>query len=167
MNEITFKPIGIIHSPFKNVEGTPIQPTGAEGIKGTVEIFAEYLAGLKDLDGFSHMILLYHFHLSKGYSLGVKPFLDEEIRGLFATRSPARPNPIGISIVRLVKVEGPTLHIEDIDIVDNTPLLDIKPYVPDFDQRAEVQTGWLFGKSSDVRGKRADRRFDSTNRNNR
>src|SRR4030042_3647939 len=99
MNEMKYKPIGIIHSPFKDVEGTPIQPTGAEGIKGTVEVFAEYVAGLKDLVGFSHIILLYHFHLSEGYSLGVKPFLDEEIRGLFATRSPARPNPIGISII--------------------------------------------------------------------
>jgi tRNA-Thr(GGU) m(6)t(6)A37 methyltransferase TsaA len=159
MNDIKYRPIGIIHSPFKDVEGTPIQPTGAEGIKGTVEVFEEYHAGLKDIDGFSHIILTYHFHLSKGYSLGVKPFLDEEIRGLFATRSPARPNPIGISIVRLVEVKGCTLHIEDVDIIENTPLLDIKPYVPDFDLRSEVQTGWLSGKSSNVRQKRADRRF--------
>jgi len=161
MNEIKFKPIGIIHSPFKVIEGTPIQPTGAEGIKGKIEVFEEYLAGLKDLDGFSHIILLYHFHLSKGYSLGVKPFLDDKIRGLFATRSPARPNPIGISIVRLVEVKGPTLHIEDVDIINNTPLLDIKPYVPDFDRRAAERIGWLSGKSSNVREKRADRRFDT------
>ena len=159
MNEIKYKPIGIIHSPFKGVEGTPIQPTGAEGIKGTVEVFAEYHAGLKDIDGFSHIILTYHFHLSKGYSMVVKPFLDEETHGLFATRSPARPNPIGVSIVRLLEIKGLTLHIEGIDIVDNTPLLDIKPYVPDFDRRAGERIGWLSGKSSNVHRKRADRRF--------
>ncbi|MFC1924622.1 tRNA (N6-threonylcarbamoyladenosine(37)-N6)-methyltransferase TrmO [Chloroflexota bacterium] len=159
MNEIKYDPIGIIHSPFKSVEGTPIQPTGAQGIEGTVEIFEEYVAGLQDLDGFSHIILIYHFHLAKGYSPGVKPFLDDETRGLFATRSPARPNPIGVSIVRLVETKGSTLYIEDIDIIDNTPLLDIKPYVPDFDWRAEARVGWLTGKSSDVHRKRADRRF--------
>lgn len=161
MNEITYKPIGIIHSPFKSVEGTPIQSTGAEGIEGTVEVFTEYLAGLQDLDAFSHIILTYHFHLSKGYSLEVKPFLDDKTRGLFATRSPARPNPIGISIVRLVEVKGSTLYIEDIDVVDNTPLLDIKPYVPDFDWRKGARIGWLSGKSSNVREKKADTRFTS------
>ena len=159
MDEINLKPIGIIHSPFKSVEGTPIQPTGAQGIEGTVEIFEGYVAGLQDLDGFSHIILIYHFHLTKGYSLGVRPFLDDKTRGLFATRSPARPNPVGISIVRLVEIKGSTLYIEDIDIIDNTPLLDIKPYVPDFDWRAEARVGWLTGKSSNVHRKRADRRF--------
>jgi len=159
MEEIKYKPIGVIHSRFKEIEGMPIQPTGAEGNTGTVEVFAEYSAGLKDIDGFSHVILIYHFHLSNGYSLEVKPFLDEETHGLFSTRSPSRPNPVGISIVRLVEVKGPKLKIEGVDIVDNTPLLDIKPYVPDFDWRAGERIGWLSGKSSNVRGKRADKRF--------
>lgn len=117
MREIKYNPIGLVRSPFKDIEGMPIQPTSAQGARGTVEVFAEYCAGLKDIGGFSHIILIYHFHLSKGCSLEVKPFLDEEARGVFATRGPARPNPIGISVVRLVEVEGCTLHIEDVDIV--------------------------------------------------
>lgn len=137
----------------------PIQPTGAEGIKGVVEVFTEYSAGLKDINGFSHIILLYHFHLSKGYLLETKPFLDEVTRGLFATRSPARPNPVGLSVVRLMEVKGSMLYVEDIDILDGTPLLDIKPYVPDFDRRTGERTGWLSGKSQNVQRKRADRRF--------
>jgi tRNA-Thr(GGU) m(6)t(6)A37 methyltransferase TsaA len=159
MNEIKYKPIGVIHSPFKDIEGMPIQPTGAKGVTGTVEVFAEYCAGLKDIGGFSHIILIYHFHLSKGYSLEVKPFMDEETHGVFAMRAPARPNPIGISAVRLVEVKGCTLHIEDVDIVDGTPLLDIKPYVPDFDWRAAGRIGWLSEKSRNVHQKRSDRRF--------
>jgi tRNA-Thr(GGU) m(6)t(6)A37 methyltransferase TsaA len=159
MSEIKYKPIGIIHSPFKDVEGMPIQPTGAKGVTGTVEVFAEHCAGLKDIGGFSHIILVYHFHLSKGYSLKVKPFMDEEAHGVFAMRAPARPNPIGISAVRLIEVKGCTLYIEDVDIVDGTPLLDIKPYVPDFDWRAVERIGWLSEKSGNVRRKKSDRRF--------
>ena len=159
MSEIKYKPIGIIHSPFKEVGGMPIQPTGAQGVKGTVEVFAEYCAGLKDIEGFSHIILVYHFHLAEGYSLEAKPFMDEEARGIFAMRGPARPNPIGISAVRLVKVEGCTLHIEDVDVVDGTPLLDIKPYVPDFDWRTGERVGWLSEKSRNVRQERSNRRF--------
>jgi len=159
MSEIKYKPIGVIHSPFKDVEGMPIQPTGAKGVTGTVEVFAEYCAGLKDIGGFSHIILVYHFHLSKGYSLEVKPFMDEETHGVFAMRAPARPNAIGISAVRLVEVKGCTLHIEGVDIVDGTPLLDIKPYVPDFDWRAVERIGWLSEKSHTVRQKRSDSRF--------
>ena len=159
MREIEYKPIGVIHSPFKDVEGMPIQPAGARGVSGLVEVFAEYCGGLKDIGGFSHIILIYHFHLSKGYSLKIKPFMDEETHGVFAMRGPARPNPIGISVVRLVKVERCTLHIEDVDIVDGTPLLDIKPYVPDFDWRRAERVGWLAEKSSNVRQKRSDRRF--------
>ncbi len=131
MPQIKYKPIGIIHSPFKEPKGTPIQPSGAKGINGTVEIFLEYAQGIKDLEGFSHIILIYHFHLSKKSSLKVKPYLDDEVHGVFAMRGPSRPNPIGISAVRLLRVEGTTLHIQDVDIVDGTPLLDIKPYVPD------------------------------------
>jgi len=159
VREIKYHPIGVIHSPFKEVEGVPIQPTGAQGVKGSIEVFPEYCAGLKDVEGFSHIILVYHFHLCKGYSLLVKPFMDKEPRGVFAMRGPARPNPIGISTVRLLSLEGCTLHIEEVDIVDGTPLLDIKPYVPDFDWRRAERIGWLSEKSKNVRQKRSDGRF--------
>ena len=143
MNEIRYKPIGIIHSPFKQPHGTPIQPAGAQDIEGTVEIASEYVEGLKDIEGFSHIILIYHFHLSKGYFLAVKPYMDDQSRGVFATRAPSRPNPIGISIVRLVRVDENMLHIKGVDIVDGTPLLDIKPYVPEFDTLKAEKIGWL------------------------
>jgi tRNA-Thr(GGU) m(6)t(6)A37 methyltransferase TsaA len=143
MNEIKYKPIGVIHSPFKEPKGTPIQPAGAKGIDGTVEVFPEYAEGLKDVEGFSHIILIYHFHLSTGSSLKVKPYMDDEAHGVFAMRGPSRPNPIGISIVRLVRIEENILHIQDVDIVDGTPLLDIKPYVPEFDIREAEKKGWL------------------------
>lgn len=143
MNDIRYKPIGVIHSQFRQPKGTPVQPAGAEGIDGRVEVFPEYAQGLKDLEGFSHVILIYHFHLSRGVSLKVKPFMDSEAHGVFAMRGPSRPNPIGISVVRLVKIEDNMLHIQDIDIVDGTPLLDIKPYVPKFDVREAEKIGWL------------------------
>jgi len=143
MNEIRYKPIGVIHSPFKEPKGTPIQPAGAKGINGTVEIFPEYVEGLKDIEGFSHIILLYHFHLSKGSILIAKPYMDNETHGVFAMRGPSRPNPIGISIVCLVRVEGNILHIQDVDIVDGTHLLDVKPYIPEFDIREVQRIGWL------------------------
>jgi tRNA-Thr(GGU) m(6)t(6)A37 methyltransferase TsaA len=153
------KPIGIIRSPFSRREGMPIQPTGARGVAGRVEIDPAYVNGLDDLDGFSHIILLYHFHASEGFELTVVPFMDSVPRGLFATRAPRRPNPIGLSIVRLLRVEGAVLHIEDLDILDGTPLLDIKPYVPDFDSRSAVQTGWLQRTSAAVSTQRSDKRF--------
>jgi tRNA-Thr(GGU) m(6)t(6)A37 methyltransferase TsaA len=159
MKKITYNPIGIIHSPFNDVKGMPIQPAGARGVAGTVEIKQEYVDGLKDIEGFSHIILIYHFHLSKNYSLKVKPFLDDNLHGVFATRAPRRPNPIGISIVRLVKVEGCILHIEDVDIVDGTPLLDIKPYVPEFDIHETQKIGWLSEKVKKVHKVKADERF--------
>lgn len=143
MDEIRYKLIGTVHSPFKEPQGTPIQPKGAKGAEGTVEVSAEYVEGLKDLEGFSHVILVYHFHLSKGYSLKVKPYLDDKEHGLFATRAPSRPNPIGISVVRLVRIKDNVLHIRDVDIVDGTPLLDIKPYVPEFDAPRAEKIGWL------------------------
>ena len=160
MKAVEYKPIGVIHSPFKDIKGVPIQPTGAVGVTGTVEIEPMYGDGLKDIEGFSHIILIYHFHLSKGYSLKVKPFLDDRQHGVFSTRAPRRPNPIGMSIVRLVKVEGCTLHIEDVDIVDGTPLLDIKPYVLQFDAREVEKTGWLFGKADKVHEAKSDERFN-------
>ena len=143
MNEIKYKPIGVIHSLFKEPKGTPIQPAGAKGTKGIVEIFPEYAEGLKDIEGFSHIILLYHFHLSKESTLIARPYMDNETHGVFAMRGPSRPNPIGISVVRLAKVEGKMLHIRDVDIVDGTPLLDVKPYVPEFDIREVERIGWL------------------------
>jgi tRNA-Thr(GGU) m(6)t(6)A37 methyltransferase TsaA len=142
-----------------DIKGMPIQPAGAKGIAGTIEIDPRYREGLADLDGFSHIILIYHFHLSEGYSLLVKPFLDENLRGVFSTRAPRRPNPLGLSVVRLVKVEGPTLYIENLDIVDGTPLLDIKPYIPDLDGVRAERIGWLSGKAGRVREAKADERF--------
>ena len=159
MVKIVYKPIGIIHSPFNNIKGMPIQPAGARGVAGTIEIKQKYVDGLKDIEGFSHIILIYHFHLSEGYSLEVKPFMDDNLHGIFATRAPRRPNPIGISIVRLVKVEGCILHIEDVDIVDGTPLLDIKPYVPEFDIHETQKIGWLSEKVKKVHEVKADERF--------
>jgi len=159
MMEFNYRSIGVIHSPFKEARGTPIQPTGAEGVDGTIEVDPEYCAGLKDIGGFSHLILLYHFHLTEGYSLEVRPYLDTATHGVFSTRIPGRPNPIGLSVVRLVKVENCTLHIQDVDIIDGTPLLDIKPYVPAFDLRETEQIGWLSGKSRNVRHTKSDGRF--------
>ena len=159
MQEVRYRPIGVIHSPFKETKGMPIQPAGAQGVAGTVEVIPEYSDGLKDLDGFSHVFLLYHFHLSQGYSLMVKPYLDDSLRGVFATRAPRRPNAIGISVVRLVRIEGCTLHIEDLDVADSTPLLDIKPFVPEFDSREVERTGWLTGKAEKAAEAEADERF--------
>ena len=159
MNEIKYKPIGIIHSPFKEPKGTPIQPAGARGIDGTVEVFSEYAEGLKDVEGFSHLILIYHFHLSEGAPLKVKPYMDNEAHGVFAMRGPSRPNPIGISIVRLARIEENILYIQDVDIVDGTPLLDIKPYVPEFDIREVEKTGWLEKKVYKLASSKDDGRF--------
>ena len=159
MNKIKYIQIGIIHSPFKEPKGTPIQPTAAQGIDGTVEVFQEYTEGLTDIDGFSHVILVYHFHLSKESSLKVKPFMDDQTHGIFSTRAPNRPNPIGISVVQLVKIEGNILHVKDMDIVDGTPLLDIKPYVPEFDIRDAKKKGWLEKNVSKLSTSKDDGRF--------
>lgn len=156
---IEYTPIGIIHSPYTKPENMPIQPAGAAGVEGTVEVFEEYREGLADLDGFSHIIVLYHFHLSQSFKLRVVPFLDSQPRGLFATRAPKRPNPIGMSVVQLDKVENGVLHIRNVDIIDGTPLLDIKPYVPEFDSQAEVRTGWLEKARRHVSKRQSDDRF--------
>lgn len=157
--KIEFTPIGIIHSPFMELEGMPIQPTGAAGIKGTVEVFEDYRRGLKDLDGFSHIILLYYFHRSHGFKLRVVPFMDPEPRGLFATRAPKRPNPIGVSVVQLNKIENGVLHIQAVDILEGTPLLDIKPYVPEFDAQVKARAGWLEKTGKAVSSWKSDDRF--------
>lgn len=146
--EFIMHPIGLIHSPFTDKSKTPIQPSRSTS-KGTVEIFSDFAEGLADVEGFSHIILLYVFHCSSGYELQVKPFLDNQLRGLFATRHPCRPNPIGMSIVRLLNCQNNILEIEGVDVLDNTPLLDIKPYVPDFDVKTEVQTGWYQVRNMD------------------
>jgi len=159
MKEIRYKPIGVIHSPFKEPKGTPIQPAAAKGISGIVEVFPEYIEGLRDIEGFSHIILLYHFHLSKGSALMAKPYMDNQRHGVFAMRGPSRPNRIGISVVRLAKIEGRMLHIQDVDIVDGTPLLDIKPYVPEFDTREVQRIGWLEARVHKLSGCRDDGRF--------
>ncbi len=141
--KIEFRPIGIIHSPFFDLKEIPVQPTLARGVKATVEIFKEYQAGLKDLEGFSHIILLTYLHRSKGFSLEIIPHWDSKPRGLFATRSPRRPNPIGFSVVHLLKIEGGILYIENVDLLDGTPLLDIKPYIPEIDAIPEAKAGWF------------------------
>ena len=158
-DQIIFKPIGIIHTPFQEAKKMPIQPAAAKGIKGTVDIKPEFKNGLKDLDGFSHIILLYHLHLSRGFSLEVVPFLDDKLRGVFATRAPRRPNAIGLSVVRLVDIEKNRLYIQNVDIVDGTPLIDIKPYVPEFDDQKAERIGWLSDKIDKMREIKADERF--------
>lgn len=156
---ITFNPIGTIHTPFCDPAGMPIQPAGAHGAKGTVEVMESYRMGLKDLDGFSHVILLYYFHRSEGYNLHVLPFMDSEPHGVFATRAPKRPNAIGLSIVQLNSIEKGVLHIQNVDILNGSPLLDIKPYVPKFDHQVNVKTGWLARSRDSVTEKKSDSRF--------
>ena len=136
-------PIGIIHSPYKQKIGTPIQTAFSDDGEGTVEIFPKFKKGLKDLDGFSHIILIYHFHESEGYSLLCRPFLDDVERGLFATRAPRRPNPIGRSIVKLKAISNNILRVSSLDVLDETPLLDIKPYIPRFDSPKTRKVGWF------------------------
>jgi len=157
--EIEFPPIGKFHSPYPEPQGAPIQVAGGEGIEGAIEIYPEYVEGLSGIEGFSHLIVLYHFHLAGKAAVTVKPFLDDQQRGIFATRAPSRPNAIGLSVVRLTRVEGNLLHVEDLDIVDLTPVLDIKPYVPAFDSRPAEEIGWLEGKVEEAAKRRADNRF--------
>lgn len=147
---IRYKSIGIIHSAFTDKTNTPIQGTFAKDAKGTVEIFPEYADGLKDIEGFSHLILIYHFHLSNGYSLISMPFLEDEQHGIFSIRHFNRPNPIGLSIVKLENVKGNLLEIGDVDILDGTPLLDIKPYVSLFDNKSDAKSGWVDKPDLDI-----------------
>ena len=144
--EFTVQPIGVIHTPFASPSGMPIQAARSEAV-GRVEVYPEYAPGLADLDGFSHIILVYWFHRAKGFSLTVRPFLDDQPHGLFATRYPARPNHIGLSVVELMAIDDCTLHVQGVDMLDGTPLLDIKPFVPAFDHREGVRTGWLTGRA--------------------
>lgn len=158
---IFYKPIGTIKTPFTVVEKMPIQPSGAENVEGIIELNPEFIAGLQDLDGFSHLILIYHLHLVSGYKLSVVPFMDDKPHGIFATRSPARPNPIGISTVKLIKIEGNRLFVEGVDMLNETPLLDIKPFFSKFDNRPGARSGWLDEKSMDeLATVRSDNRFN-------
>jgi tRNA-Thr(GGU) m(6)t(6)A37 methyltransferase TsaA len=142
---IKIRPIGVIHSPFKVKDKTPIQPFKSNRI-GQVEVFEKFIPGLDDLLGFSHIILIYRFHKSKHYKLLVNPFLDDQPHGIFSTRYPARPNQIGISVVQLVRQKDNILFVKGIDVLDGTPLLDIKPYVPNFDAPPKTKIGWLKGR---------------------
>jgi len=144
-----FKPIGIIHSPFKKTEDIDVRKfsdrRGFDPIEGEIEIFKEYAKGLKDTEGFSHLILIYVFHRSEGYRLHTKPFLDNKLRGVFSTRSPHRPNPLGLTVVKILERSGPILRVSGIDMIDGTPILDIKPYTPR-DQKSPIRLGWLEDK---------------------
>jgi tRNA-Thr(GGU) m(6)t(6)A37 methyltransferase TsaA len=159
MKVITLKPIGIIYMEYTHKEGMPIQPSGSKGVEGVVELYPEFVDGLKDLDGFSHIILLYHLHLSADYKLIVKPFMDEVLRGVFATRAPKRPNPIGLSVVKLNKIENNKIFVENVDMINETPLLDIKPYIPDVDSVNTFRLGWLEGKTLKMKDEKSDSRF--------
>jgi tRNA-Thr(GGU) m(6)t(6)A37 methyltransferase TsaA len=159
---ITLSPIGVIRTPFEKPEGMPIQPTGRSSAPGTAEIFPAYQPALADLDGFSHIILIYHLHRVEKWKPRVVPFLDTVERGLFATRAPTRPNPIGLSIVGLERVESGVLYLTNVDILDETPLLDIKPYLPEFDQpQGPIRTGWLARTANEVEDRESDDRFNS------
>ena len=144
--KIQLRAIGIIRSPFQDVKGMPIQSAGASDVQGRVIVDTLFEEGLTDIEGFSHIILIYLFHRSEGHQLLVKPFLDDALHGVFATRAPRRPNPIGLSIVELIKRQKNVLHIRGVDVLDNTPLLDIKPYIPHWERDSEIKIGWLEGK---------------------
>jgi len=167
MEKIEFIPIGVIYSPFTDLAQMPIQPRCSErgqprnraSASGTVEIFPEYADGLRDLEGFSHLILLYHLHKAGKPRLQVTPFLDSQPHGVFATRAPVRPNPIGLSVVQLTGIQGNLLSVDGLDILDGTPLLDIKPYIPSFDERSEHRIGWLEGVDSNASSTLSDERF--------
>jgi tRNA (adenine37-N6)-methyltransferase len=152
-------PIGMIHSPHQGAAGTPVQAALAAGVQGTVEVFPEYAAGLRDLDGFERIWVVYWFDRAKPAQLVVTPYLDTTPRGLFATRAPCRPNPIGLSAVRLLAVTGPILQVDGLDILDNTPLLDIKLYIPAFDAFEVKRIGWCADVQSN--GTVADGRFET------
>lgn len=157
--EITFSPIGTIHSPFQKLISMPIQPSSESSAPGTVDLLPEFTPGLKDLQGFSHIILIYHLHQSHRYTLTITPFLDTAQHGVFATRAPNRPNPIGLSVVPLIRIDDHIIYVDKLDVLDGTPLLDIKPYVPEFDSPQKFRLGWLEGVKRKVRNTRSDDRF--------
>ncbi|NHJ02514.1 MAG: tRNA (N6-threonylcarbamoyladenosine(37)-N6)-methyltransferase TrmO [Candidatus Heimdallarchaeota archaeon] len=164
MTVICYSPIGRISTSFLQSEGTPIQASAARNQKGIIKLREEYLSCLKDIEGFSHLILIYHFHQAGEWRPFVKPFLDTETRGLFATRAPSRPNSIGISIVKLDRIENNKIYFWGVDILDETPLLDIKPYIPQFDINLDesVRIGWLTDHLSKLNSAADNGRFQHT-----
>ncbi len=166
MADIQYQPIGLVHSRYQTVAGMPIQPTSASALPGTLEILPKFAPGLKDLGGFSHIIVLYHFHRVREPKLLVTPFLDSQPHGVFATRAPTRPNPIGLSIVKLLRVRRNILEIANLDILDGTPVLDIKPYVPEFDQPSTPRVGWLKQATRKIRTQKSDARFQPSKTKN-
>jgi tRNA-Thr(GGU) m(6)t(6)A37 methyltransferase TsaA len=159
MEPVTFTPVGVVHSLHKELYGMPVQPPSAAGIAGEIEIFPEFAEGLLDIEGFSRIMVFYHLHRSAGPLLSAIPFLDTVPHGVFASRIPRRPNPLGFSVVRLLSRDRNILKIADVDILDGTPVLDIKPYVPEFDSYPNESSGWFAGKLDDMSSKRSDDRF--------
>ena len=159
MEPVTFYPVGVVHSPHKELAGMPVQPPAAKPFTGEIEIFPEYAEGLLDIEEFSRVMVFYHLHKSTGPLLTAAPFFDTVPHGVFASRIPRRPNALGFSVVQLISREGNTLHIGDVDILDGTPVLDIKPYVPEFDAYPNETSGWFSGKLSGMDTKRSDTRF--------
>lgn len=159
METIEFTPIGVIRTPFATLDDMPIQPTGAQGVAGEIRLREEFAEGLHDLDGYSHIHLIYHLHGSSGYALKVLPFMDNVERGLFSTRAPRRPNPVGLSVVRLESIDGAVLRVRDIDVLDGTPLLDLKPYVARFDAPPADRFGWMERNADKAETLRSDKRF--------
>jgi tRNA-Thr(GGU) m(6)t(6)A37 methyltransferase TsaA len=157
MDSVRYRPVGFVRSPFKTGEGTPRQAVGSEGARGTVEIDPEFAEGLADLEGFSHLVVLFHMHRVTECHLTAHPPWDDKPHGVFATCSPYRPNPMGVSVVELERVEGTVLHIRNLDMLDATPVLDVKPYVPDLFPREGVRVGWLTDR---VRGMTRSRTGD-------
>ena len=157
--KINYSSIGIIRTPYKTKEGMPIQPCGSQRSKGYIKLKKKYIEGLTDLEGFSHIYLIFHLHKSKGFKLLVKPFLDNKLHGVFSTRAPKRPNPIGISVVKLLTIKQNIIEIENVDMLDKTPLLDIKPYTTEFDHYITEKEGWIGDKKGLVADKKSDGRF--------
>ena len=157
--EILYWTIGIIHSEHTIEENTPLQPVYAKGCKGYVELYPEFVDGLRDLGGFSHIYLIYHFHRMRSVKLLVKPYLQDEEHGIFATRAPCRPNPIGLSVVELLGIEGNILHLDGVDILDGTPLLDIKPCTARFDLHDIKKNGWLDEINEETAQQRGKRKY--------
>lgn len=157
VDKIIFQSIGVIHSPHQNLSEIPIQPVYSKEIEGMVIINEAYMEGLSELDQFSHIFLFYYFHESKKMKLRLKPYLSDQEKGVFATRAPYRVNKLGMSLVRLIKIEKNILYVKNLDILDGTPLLDIKPYIARFDSREDVQSGWqdeISEEEASVRGRR-------------
>lgn len=157
MEEIRYRPIGVIRTPHTDPASCPIQPRYATGIEGRIEVDPAFEEGLADLDGFSHIVLLFHLDRAKPPRLKVVPYLDDRPRGVFATCAPSRPNPIGLSVVRLLRRDGCVLHIADVDMLDRTPLLDIKPYIERFGVRGPVRSGWQRSVDDEVAERRGRR----------